>query len=240
MEEMDPAAEDVSPIIAQISFVGRSGGAVKSLSGFRKGHHTIPDAVNPATQRFLAQLCASDLAAEGERWFQQIREALGYRRKELCLELSSPIAMLVAKDFVFEIEYALKEEDPATYREMRSLRRMRSGDLLQSPEFDQLFAGQFSAVALDLKRGVRVETVIDAIEGLDGERGAALKVSYPSDCRWCSLAVEGVAAEVVCDGATLELRFPRNGSPLELMVAFEATRAAFRLSGDPALAGLVG
>ena len=33
-----------SQIIAGIGFTGRSGGVVKTLSGFKKGHHTVPDA----------------------------------------------------------------------------------------------------------------------------------------------------------------------------------------------------
>jgi hypothetical protein len=52
--------------------------------------------------------------------------------------------------------------------------------------------------------------------------------------------VEGVNAEVICDGATLEMRFPRAGSPRELMAEFVAVRAAFALTKDKALRGLLG
>jgi hypothetical protein len=51
--------------------------------------------------------------------------------------------------------------------------------------------------------------------------------------------VEGVAAEVICDGATLELRFPRTGAPRELVEAFVAVRAAFALTKNRVLAGLL-
>ena len=42
-----------SKIIADLRFIGRSGGVVKSLSGFRKKHHTLPDAANAVTNAFL-------------------------------------------------------------------------------------------------------------------------------------------------------------------------------------------
>jgi len=48
-----------------------------------------------------------------------------------------------------------------------------------------------------------------------------------------------VKAEVICDGATLEMRFPRAGSPAELVEAFAAVRTAFSLSRDRVLAGLL-
>jgi hypothetical protein len=45
---------------------------------------------------------------------------------------------------------------------------------------------------------------------------------------------------VECDGATLALRLPRAGSPAECLREFDAVRAAFRLSRDAVLAGLLG
>ena len=78
--------------------VGRGGGLVKTLGGFRKAHHTVPDAVNAATNAFLGKLCAGDLAEEGEKFFQATKAALGYKRAQLTLEVASPTAVLTAKD----------------------------------------------------------------------------------------------------------------------------------------------
>jgi len=223
--------------VSQISLVGRSGGAVKTLAGFKKQHHTLPDAVNPSTTAFLGKLCASELAAEGEDFFQRAKTALAYKRADLALEVASPNAQLTAKDFVFELSYALEKAEPDRYSVTRTLHSLRKGNLIDQPEFDTLFAGIFSAIVFGLTKGARVEAVIDAIEALDEE--TALTVSYPSDCRHCVLQVENVAAEVVCDGATLEMRFPQNGSPRGLVAAFGEVRAAFALTKNRVLAGLL-
>ena len=114
---------------------------------------------------------------------------------------------------------------------------LRSGELVSLPEFNELFAALFGGIVFTLTKGVRVEAVIDAVEARGGAGG--LTVSYPSDCRHCVLAVEDVAAEVVCDGATLEMRFPRNGSPAELVESFAAVRSAFALTKNRVLAGLL-
>jgi hypothetical protein len=95
-----------------------------------------------------------------------------------------------------------------------------------------------------------VEAVIDAVEGLEpnaegeagadgGEARAALRVDYPSDCGHCVLSVEGVSATVKFEGAELSMVFPRGASPKELLDGFAAVRAAFSLTKNKALAGLL-
>lgn len=230
-------AQDLpSEIIAGISFTGRSGGVVKTLAGFRKGHHSVPDAANAVTNAFLGEICASELGEQAEALFQKVRTGLGYKRKDLTLALTPPSAELTTKDFIVGIEYALDEQDPARYRVTEVMHGVRSGELVRTEEFATIFAGAFAEISFGLKKGTRVEAMIDLIEALDAEGG--LTVSYPADCRECLIRVTGVAAEVRCTGATLDMVFPRAGSPGELMAEFAAVRGAFAVSRE--LAGLIG
>jgi len=233
---MAKPADHPHKYVSRISLVGRGGGAVKNLAGFKKPHHTVPDAVNAATTAFLGKLCATELAAEGEQLFQRTKAALGYKRADLALEVASPNVVLTARDFTLEIAYSLETGDPASYVVTRTLHGLRSGELVELAEFNELFAAMFASVVFSLTKPVRVEAVVDAVEAGAGD---GLSVHYPSDCRHCVLSVAGVAAEVVCDGATLELRFPRHGSPAELVTTFAAVRAAFALTKNRVLAGLL-
>lgn len=226
--------------ISQVRLGGGGGGAVKTLRGFDKSRHSVPDAVNAATSGFLAKLCAAELAEEAEGMFQRARAAMGYKRAGISLDVGAGQAVLTTKDFCWELAYALEEAEPSRYELTRTLHSLRSGDVARLAEFNELFAGQFDAVVFDLARGVRVEAVIDAVEALDPEAEGAMTVDYPSDCARCTLAVPGVAATVECDGATLSMRLPRAGSPEECLREFDAVRAAFRLSRDGVLAGLLG
>jgi hypothetical protein len=217
-----------SSIIAGISFIGRSGGLVKSLDGFKKGHHTVPDAANAVTNAFLGKIGEGELAAQAEKLFQDAR-------KDVALTVAAGAAVLVARDFTVEICYALEDADPARYTVTTTLRGLKNADLAQTEEFAGVFHGSFTEIALALKKGAKVEAIVDVIEALDGAGGLA--VSYPSDCRECTVSVEGVDASVRCTGAALELVFPRAGSPRELMAAFAAVRGAFSVSR--VLAGLL-
>lgn len=234
---MPQPAGPSNPFVSRISLVGRSTGLVKNLAGFRKQHHTVPDAVNAATTAFLGKLCAAELAEEAEGFFQRSKAAFAYRRADLTLEVTSPTAVLTAKDFTLELAYALEKPNAAGYEVTRTLHSLREGGLVARPEFNELFAAMFTGMVFGLAKGVKVEAVIDAVEARGGEDGLA--VTYPSDCRHCVLLVDGVAAEVICDGATLEMRFPKPGSPAELVEAFAAARSAFALTKNRVLAGLL-
>lgn len=225
-----------SRVIASIAFVGRSGGAVKALAGFRKGHHSLPDAANAVTNGFLGNICAGELAEEAERFFQEARAGLGYKRKDIALSVTSPVALLTARDFSLELAYALDEAEPTQYVVTTTLRDLRDAGVARREEFARIFAGRFAEIAFGLQQGARVEAIIDAIEALDGEGGLAVR--YPSDCRECTIDVAGVDASVRCTGASLDVIFPRGASPAELLDAFAAVRTAFRIS--KALRGLLG
>jgi hypothetical protein len=230
------AVELPSSVIAGIAFVGRSGGQVKTLGGFKKGHHSLPDAANSTTNAFLGKICERELADEAEALFQEVRTALGYRRKEITLTITSPLAVLTARDFAVEILYALDEREPARYATMTTLRDLTSVELARRDEFSRVFSGKFAEISFALQKGARVDAVIDAIESLDAEAG--LRVDYPSDYRDCVIRVTGVDAEVRCTGAALEVIFPRAGSPAELIDGFAAVREAFQIS--KALKALIG
>ena len=225
-----------SHVVSAISFVGRSGGAIKTLSGFRKPQHSVPDAANAATTAFLAKICANELGEEAEAVFQSVRTGLGYKRKDIALSIASPLATLAARDFSLELAYAIDESDPARYRVTTTLRELHDVALSRTEAFGQIFAARFSEIEFALQKGVRVEAVIDAIEALDGENG--LTVTYPSDYRDCIIRVEGVDAQVRCTGATLDVIFARNAAPAELIDAFADVRTAFQIS--KVLSGLIG
>ncbi len=225
-----------SSIVAAIDFVGRGGGLVKALSGYRKGFHTIPDAANDATNAFLAKVGEKELADEAEALFQAVRAALSYKRKELSLSVGGGVAMLTAKEFAVEIGYTIEEERPERYVVTTRMRGLKSAELARTESFAAVFAGKFSEIVFELKKGASVEAVVDAIEALEGEGG--LSVTYPSDCSECEIRVEGVDAHVRCTGSELGMVFPRAGAPGELIDGFAAVREAFRI--DRELAGLIG
>ncbi len=234
---MPADAKATDPVVSRLSFQARSGGRVKLLPGFDKLRHTLPDAVNNATTGFLAKLCLKELEADAESLFQRARTGFGYKRREISLSITSPTAELTTIDFVLEFAFALDEATPSDWVLTRTLHPKCSADFLGRPECDALFAATFSSLVFTLEKGANVEAVIDAIEAASADRG--LGVAYPSDCEHCDITAEDVDAAIHFTGATLEMVFPRNGSPRELLEGFLALRHRFRLADDATLGVLL-
>ena len=237
-----------SEFIQHVRLAGQSRGLVKNLRGFNKKHHSEPEFASTAAMAFLGKLCAEELSEEAEAFFQKTRAALGYKRKEISLDVTSPSAMLVARDFTLEWAYALDESAPSEWTFTQTLHALNfsheKGKNTPMPDaFDVLFAGMFDSIVFSLTKGAQVEAVIDAVEALDtGEdptNPASLTVTYPSDCSSCTLRVADVAAEVVFNGGELSMVFPRHGSPRELIETFVAVRQAFAFTKSSVLAGLL-
>ncbi|HEY9153809.1 MAG TPA: hypothetical protein VIM69_01685 [Opitutaceae bacterium] len=231
-----PSADHVK-ILQSFRFSGATTGAFKSLRNFKKSHHTVPDAVNAATSAFLSKLAHEELAEEGESYFQKARAALQYKRKDVALDVSAGAAVLTAKDFVFEIHYALRETDPSEYEITRSLHSIRNADFLFTAECDALFPRLFREVIFTLAKGAPVEGVIDAIEGL---KDSPLEVAYPSDYRSCTLSLPEVEAQVRFDGRELAMLFDAPAPPSQLWTQFLELRDAFALTKNSAITALVG
>ncbi len=225
--------------LSGISLVGRSEGLVKTLGGFRKDRHSVPDAVTATTQAFVARLGETELKEEAERMFQSARAAMGYKRTDISLGVSNGQAVLTTRDFVWELSLSQHEADPTRYVLMRTLHSLRKADVVQLPEFDGLWSGAFSTLIFALVKGVSVEAVIDAVEGLEPADARYMQVNYPSDCHECTVTVAGVDAVVRCTGAALEVEFPRPGKPQELLERFAEIRDAFVLARAEALASML-
>jgi hypothetical protein len=230
-------AADQAGYVQGIRFAGHVTGLVKTLRGFTKGRHSVPDAVNATTLAFLARLSSEELAEESEALFQKARASFGYKRKDLSLDLSPPTALLTARDFSLEIAYAFDGDDPSGYRRTWSLDGFTDLAFLRSPACAELFAGCFQELVFHLTKGASVESVIDAVESLDDN---ALTVDYPSDCAHCLLTVPGVDANVRFDGAELAMVFAAAGAPADLLDGFLLVRKAFSLAKTGPLSGLLG
>lgn len=225
--------------LSGISLVGRSEGLVKTLGGFRKDRHSVPDAINATTQAFVARLGETELKEESERVFQSARAAMGYKRTDISLGVGGGQAVLTARDFVWELALSQHEADPARYLLMRTLHSLRTTDVARLPEFDGLWSGAFSTLVFALVKGVSVEAVIDAVEGLEPADAHRLQVNYPSDCHECTVTVAGVDAAVRCTGGTLDVEFPHPGTPRELLEKFAEIRDAFVFTRAEALANMM-
>lgn len=206
--------------IRNIRFAGCESGSIKSLPGFRKGLHTVPERYTESADQFVGKVSAPALEEEAEAFFQQARQVLGYKRREITLTTEPPLALLQTPDFALETSYRLDPDEPTCFLCERVLTR---ADLafLATPESETLFLNLFDRLEIELEKALSVEALIDAIED-EPEKG--IQVNYPSDCSSCSLRFSGLAFELVATSHRLTIRLPQGGSPPMLIDAYEHLR----------------
>jgi hypothetical protein len=220
---LDMAQIELTGVLKSSSFEGVSSGQVKQLSGFRKGIHRVPDLANDTTNRFLAKICETELAEEGESLYQRLKVGLGYKRRDLNLSVDSPSVLLSGKEFVFEIAYTLDSEVPSTYQVITTLSGLNHVSILKSDVFNEICQGLFSRLSYGFTDAVQIEKVIDMIEECPKP---GIRVEYPSDCRECSVFLEGFSGQIQCRQFSLDIMLPTKSSPKTFLGGFEALRGA--------------
>src|SRR6187431_1409935 len=68
---------------AAVAFLREQLLPIKSLSGFRKETHRIPDNVSPSNEAFIAKLAATDLSDDLDLRFAALKSAFAFKRVDL-------------------------------------------------------------------------------------------------------------------------------------------------------------
>lgn len=127
------------------------------------------------------------------------REALGYKRKDLQVDLSEKNAgRLTTPDF----EYLVRVADEVWVREV-SLPSLEAGSRLSG-----IFGEEMDTIVLRFKEPIDVAEVIDRAEGYPPEE---LKVDYDPQCRWCEISPAAVPATLRVENREIRVT-PRPGT----------------------------
>lgn len=206
-------------IVRSIAFVGRTRGLVKRLPGFDKSRHTIPKWSGDRAQQFIGTIASSELQEWGEALFSDLREAMGYKRKDLRLTFAVGEALMESKDFVLKRRYLLDEDALSEYTVETELMELASVDLVKYSEFNDAVGPLFDRLRCAFRKEQSVEEVIDAIEEA---ADSGILVDYPSNCENCEARIENMDASFVFDSISVTVQLPRFCSPKELAFAVES------------------
>jgi hypothetical protein len=184
---------------------------IRSLSGFRKGHH-VPDYVSSSTQNFVLSTSKAEIDEEMNEVFASIRENLKYKRREL----TSEAGRIITPDFEYAVYATQNEDDPSEALIIQELTNVKP-TVVQKPEFNEVFDGRFSEIVFQFDVEVDVEKLIDELEGLERED---VKLEYDSNTEWCELSIKGLELTVRMEPSELKVVSQRRKSPKELIEAF--------------------
>lgn len=178
--------------IRRVALLAVTSGLVRNLRGFAKGHE-VPTRANASARKFVARLAAAEIKADLDARFQAVREAFGFKRKELEASSEDGAGYLRTPYFEYRVQVELDPNDPACVLWRRELAALSEFGLIGKPAFRSAFGSTFDILSLEFRKSIDVEKLIDRMESATAN---GLKVVCPSDSTWCEIIVEGLRGAV--------------------------------------------
>lgn len=191
--EKEPATTIDVQQVKRIVFRAISSTRVKDLSGYQKGHR-LPDQVTPSAKRFIAKIAMEDIRAEIEEMFNQLREQLGLKRKDLEANAEKEgLGFIRTPSFDYTLQAALDDSDPTVLRWTREVTHIQDPETIRSPGFQAVFGTMFDTLRFEFIDPVDVPAFIDRFED-EPLKGVKLRTSI--DASSCDLTVEGFVGSI--------------------------------------------
>jgi len=203
---------------------------IRSLSGFIKGRHRVPEWNSGATQSFIQGISQKEIEEEIEKVHGRIRTHMNYKRKDMIIDTGH----IVTPDFEFWAECNQDSEDAASAVISHRLTNI-SPKIIDDDGFNQAFDGCFEDITFEFKEEVDVKDLIDHLEELDASN---VELDYDADCSYCDLTIQGSNLEIRITGSGVTVHAPQASAPKKLVQSFISVQKA--LAGSPVQKAIAG
>ncbi|MCS6866136.1 MAG: caspase family protein [Gemmataceae bacterium] len=231
-QQRSTAAEGLDTArLKRVVLRAESHGRVKELAGFRKTH-TLPERANEWARKFVHRIGAADIQADVDATFARLREAFGYRRKELDVSTDrAGVGFIRTPDFEYTVSLDLNPEQPSAVIWRRELARMASLELFHSPPFRTVFGSLFDQLVFEFAVPVDVAEWVDRIEE---QPLAGVNVRVASDAGTAIITLAGFRGQLHLTRHAVTIH-GRAGDPASLLEQFLVFLRKFRGIGEPAM-----
>lgn len=191
---------------------GTETGAIRSLDGFSRGYHKVPDRLSDSADGWCNRLLADTVAEDLQTLYQNAREVLHLKRKDLRKEADT----LDAPAFRYIVETGQNPEDPSEYYITRRL-ELRQGWAAHREALDELFSDEFQQLVVEFdSMDDSFDALVDRLEEIADASGG--DVDDDDRHQRVTYSREGARFTFDLEKRRLEIAFGRK-SALELVDA---------------------
>jgi hypothetical protein len=179
---------------AAVAFLREQLQPIKSLSGFRKETHRIPDSASPSNEAFVAKLAATDLSDDLDLRFAALKSAFAFKRVDL--NVSGPAegaGTIISPYFTYHVQVSQNAANPAEVVWHRRVTDILQPSYALSDQFAEVFDKTFDTLEFTPTEPIDIETLIDRIEELEDGR---IQIEYDRTATNCTLSMKGVKGEI--------------------------------------------
>ena len=182
-------------------------GEIRSLSGFRRGYHTIPKDCNDYAHAWVCRLLEETVATDVKEVYSTSKQALNLRRRETSKEASTEGGNVDTSAFRYTVEPAQNPDDPEEYAITRRLELRESWTALRDA-IDRIFGDAFDHLVIEFRaRGLSFDDLVDRLEDIQSATGGSLDEDDRSQ-RACLKLPEGPALTFDLNTSRLEITIP--------------------------------
>jgi len=191
---------------------GTETGAIRSLDGFSRGYHKVPDRLSDSADGWCNRMLADTVAKELQTLYQSARDVLHLKRKDLRKEVDT----LDAPAFRYIVETGQNPEDPTEYFITRRL-ELRQSWTAHREALDELFSDEFQQLVVEFdSMDDSFDALVDRLEDIADASGG--EVDDDDRHQRVTYSREGARFTFDLEKRRLEIAFGRK-SALELVDA---------------------
>lgn len=218
-KEIKESTEDIKFEKATILTV--DDGYVKNLPGF-KPSHKAPKEISSYHDNWIKSISKELIEEELNDIAKELKFRLKYKRKDIEEPtIDDGAGQLSTVDFDYVINISQSQESADEYIIVRSIENFKNSDILNNPDFNELFKNTFDELELLLNKKLNVENVIDKIEDIDNED--LISVEYDrTDTSNCKIKINGFDGRISLTETSFKIELHKKVSPQNLILACQS------------------
>ena len=201
---------------------------VKNLPGF-KSNHKPPKEISNYHDSWIKSISQELIEDELNEIAEKLKSKLKYKRKDIeepLIEDGSGQLLTVDFDYVISINQSQERAD--TYIITRSIENFKNSDILNNPEFNELFKGTFDELKLFLNKKINVDDIIDKIEEIDNEEAISVKYDR-TDTSNCTVRIKDFEGKIIIMKNAFIIQSFKKESPQKLITS---CRKVYQILGN--------
>jgi len=192
--------------------------SVRNLPGFEPNHKVLKQ-IDSYHENWIKKISTELIKQELNDIAKILKEKLKYRRKDI----EEPVVddgagQLSTIDFDYVVSVTQSTDRADRYILTRSIENFKNGDILNNPDFNEIFKDTFDELELRLKKRLNVADVIDKIEEIDNERLISVEYEH-TDTSNCRINIKGFSGQIVLTERTFSIQMNIKNSPQNLVLS---------------------
>jgi hypothetical protein len=166
LEAKAAKASTIGALLKDSFLRGEESGQIRSLSGFKKGIHKVPDYHSSRTEAFVSQAGSDEVTSQAKTIYDAVRGTFGYKFKDIDFSNSGGAATIKTPDFDVNVWIQQDKDDVSAYLLTTDVGSIRRPSVLEEEAFNDVFSEYCDTVVIELSKSIDVSEKIGQIEDI--------------------------------------------------------------------------